>query len=102
MKGACQTAVQRWPWPAGVLVLAFLAQPAVASDPPAVESFRKDVRPILEKYCFDCHADGAKKGNVSFDTFKSDEELVGKRELWHAVLKNTRANIMPPARRHRQ
>src|SRR5262249_55328214 len=49
----------------------------------------------------DCHADGAKKGKVAFDTFKSDEELVGQRELWHAVLKNTRANIMPPANRPR-
>jgi hypothetical protein len=67
-------------------------------DPQAVERYRKDVRPILAKYCFECHADGASKGNVSFDKFKSDDELVSKRELWHAVLKNTRANIMPPAR----
>jgi hypothetical protein len=83
------------------MVLAFLGRPAAASDPPAVESYRKEVRPILAKYCFDCHADGAKRGNVSFDTFKSDDELVSKRELWHAVLKNTRANIMPPVRQKR-
>lgn len=66
-----------------------------------VESYRKDVQPILAKYCFDCHADGAKKGNVAFDTFKSDDELVGKHEFWHAVLKNTRASIMPPAKKPR-
>jgi mono/diheme cytochrome c family protein len=109
MKDACQAirewfgrvAVCCWPWATSLLVLAIAARPAAASDPQAVERYRKDVQPILSKYCFDCHADGAKKGNVSFDTFKSDDELVGKHQLWHAVLKNTRANIMPPAKRPR-
>ena len=108
-KEACRTSrewgdfapARLWPCAAGALVLALLGRPAAASDPHAVERYRKEVQPILAKYCFDCHADGAKKGKVSFDTFESDEELVGKRELWHAVLKNTRANIMPPAKKPR-
>ncbi len=91
----------RWPWAFGVLVVAFFGRPAAASDPRTVERYRKEVQPILNKYCFDCHADGEKKGNVSFDTFKSDDELVAKRELWHAVLKNTRASVMPPGKRKR-
>jgi hypothetical protein len=77
------------------------AQSPGAQSSAAVESFRKEVLPILKEYCFTCHGDGNKKANLSFDTFKSDEELVGKRELWHAVLKNTRANIMPPGHRSR-
>src|SRR5476651_2025745 len=109
MKENCRTS-RRWfsmiplncgAWAVGVLLLAFAAQPAAASEPKVVESYRKDIKPILAKYCFDCHADGVKKGNVSFDAFKSDDELKGKRELWQAVLKNTRAHIMPPARRPR-
>jgi hypothetical protein len=88
-------------WAASFLVIAIGGGPAMASNPQAVESYRKDIQPILAKYCFDCHADGAKKGNVAFDTFKSDDELVGKHELWHAVLKNTRASIMPPAKKPR-
>jgi PAS domain-containing protein len=90
-----------WTWAASLLALAFLSRPAAANDPQAVQRYRKEVQPILAKYCFDCHAEGEKRGNVSFDTFKSDDELVGKRELWHAVLKNTRANIMPPGKRQR-
>jgi len=27
----------------------------------------KEIVPILETYCFDCHADGVKKGDFSFD-----------------------------------
>ena len=92
--------VDRWALAASVLLLTLVGRPAAANEP-LVESYRKEIKPLLEKYCFDCHADGVKKGNVSFDSFKSDDELVGKRELWHAVLKNTRANTMPPAKRPR-
>ncbi len=109
MKEACRTSREMfryavagfWPLATSTLVLTFLVQPIAASDPQVVERYRKEVQPLLVKYCFDCHADGAKKGNVAFDTFKSDDELVGKRELWHAVLKNTRTNTMPPGKRAR-
>src|SRR5262245_59589071 len=98
MKEACRPSrksirnisIRCWPWAAGVLAFAVLGRPLAAATPEAVASYRKEIQPILAKYCFDCHVDGAKKGNVSFDGFKSDDELVGKHELWHAVLKNTR------------
>src|SRR6478736_6657048 len=61
--------------------------------------FRRDIRPMLEKYCFDCHADGANKGNVAFDEFKSDREVLENRDLWWRALKNLRAGIMPPSKK---
>src|SRR6185369_999687 len=51
------------------------------------------------KYCFDCHADGANKGNVAFDEFKSDQAVLENRDLWSRALKNLRAGIMPPAKK---
>lgn len=65
---------------------------------PAAEQFRKEVQPILNKYCSDCHADGAKKGGVAFDEFKSDEDLL-KPELWLHALRNTRVGLMPPRKK---
>ncbi|MFO1450182.1 MAG: DUF1592 domain-containing protein [Opitutaceae bacterium] len=67
-----------------------------APAPGAVERFRDQVRPVLEKYCYDCHGDGMRKGNVSFDTFATDADLVGQAPLWLAALKNVRAGVMPP------
>jgi hypothetical protein len=61
--------------------------------------FARDVQPILTKYCYDCHADGMSKGNVSFDTFKSPDELISNHDLWLAVLKNVRAGVMPPEKK---
>jgi hypothetical protein len=59
------------------------------------------VQPILQSYCYDCHGDGMDKGQVAFDAFKSDEELVNHHDLWSRVLKNVRAGIMPPAKKRR-
>ena len=55
-----------------------------------------EVRGILERRCYDCHADGARKGGVAFDGFKSETELLADKALWHRVLKNVRAGLMPP------
>jgi Protein of unknown function (DUF1592)/Protein of unknown function (DUF1588)/Protein of unknown function (DUF1587)/Protein of unknown function (DUF1585)/Protein of unknown function (DUF1595)/Planctomycete cytochrome C len=71
---------------------------AVASeaDDPVSTRFSDDVRPILEQYCYGCHGMGSKKGGVSLDEFADDTAAANARELWHGVLKNVRAGIMPP------
>ncbi|HMJ66330.1 MAG TPA: DUF1587 domain-containing protein, partial [Candidatus Binatia bacterium] len=56
---------------------------------------------MLEKYCWDCHGDGMDKGNVTFDSFKSDGDALTNRDLWFRALKNTRAGLMPPAKKPR-
>jgi len=61
--------------------------------------FRTKIQPILKEYCYDCHADGANKGQVAFDEFRSDETMLGEHELWLKALKNLRASIMPPPKR---
>ncbi|MEY2428596.1 MAG: hypothetical protein QOJ40_1481 [Verrucomicrobiota bacterium] len=82
-----------------LFTLMALSLSASGAELPAGAHFRNNVQPILEKYCFDCHADGANKGGVTFDEFKSDDVIVAKPGLWLAVLKNTRAGLMPPAKK---
>jgi mono/diheme cytochrome c family protein len=72
-----------------------------AAEPAAPSRFHKEIQPLLEQYCWDCHGDGMDKGNVTFDGFKSEKEALEKRELWLAALKNVRAGIMPPAKKPR-
>lgn len=84
----------------GVLALVSgLACGSVFADPAA--EFEKEILPILEARCFDCHGDGAKKGSVSFDASESTEALLAKSELWVHVLKNIRSGLMPPAKEPR-
>lgn len=71
--------------------------PDPASVPPAaLEGWEAKAQPVLEAYCYDCHADGASKGDVAFDGFGSTAELIARKDLWMKVLKNVRGGIMPP------
>ena len=82
-------------WHALLLVVAFLAATADAAEPRA-DAFRRDVLPVLAKYCFDCHGEGNVTAQVAFDQFASDRQLLDSRELWWKVLKQLRADLMPP------
>jgi hypothetical protein len=90
---------------AGLRLLPLLGCAAFAISGQAVEPsakaalFRKDIQPLVNKYCSDCHADGADKGNVAFDSFPSDDALLADTELWWKVLKNVRAGVMPPVKK---
>src|SRR3954451_7139110 len=88
--------------PLAVLICALFAANLQPPEPaPAVKAagFRKDIQPLITKYCSDCHADGATKGNVAFDQAPSDDALIADAELWWKVLKNVRAGVMPPAKK---
>ena len=84
--------------PRCVALLSVLTAGATAAptETPALASFHANVQPLLVKYCYDCHGDGAAKGKVAFDGFKSDAELIAQTSLWLTALKNVRAGLMPP------
>src|SRR5215216_7075311 len=69
---------------------------AKAETPTAAATFHREIEPILQNYCYDCHGDGSKKGKVSFDTFASDKDVFANPTLWLTALKNVRAGLMPP------
>lgn len=73
-----------------------LVAPLSAATPEATATYHGKVKPLLVKYCYDCHGNGISKGQVVLDEFASDAELLGKRELWLAALKNVRGGLMPP------
>src|SRR5688572_4489129 len=70
-----------------------------ASELSGATRYRKGVEPLITEYCGDCHLDGAKKGNVAFDGFKTDADLLENRDLWLRALKNVRAGLMPPEKK---
>ena len=75
-----------------IVVSCLLARASFAAD--ARDDFQKQVQPLLQTYCFDCHADGMKQGNVAFDRLKTDDALLDPH-LWFNALKNVRAGLMP-------
>jgi hypothetical protein len=80
--------------------MAILGGSALRAETPAAVEFHQDVQPILKEYCYDCHGDGAKKGQIAFDELTTDQSLLS-HDLWFKVLKNTRAGLMPPQKKPR-
>ena len=59
-------------------------------------TFEKEIKPILEDYCFDCHGDGASKGDFAMDEYDELSGHLDDIDHWLAVWRNVRSQIMPP------
>jgi len=69
---------------------------AAQNDDKSTVSYGKDLVPFLKKHCFSCHADGKKKGGMSFDKYKNDEDVQKDRATWEAVRDVIETKQMPP------
>ena len=65
---------------------------AVASD------FQKDIRPLLESYCFSCHDETA-KGGVNLEALSKDGTFWLEPKTWEKTLNTIRDASMPPAKK---
>ena len=74
-------------------------QAAQAVDATTAADFKKNIQPILEEFCYDCHGGGENRGGVTLDTFNSKTNFIEGRDVWWRVLKNVRAGLMPPAKK---
>lgn len=80
-----------------VLVLAGIAQ---AKEKPAPNTaYETRVKPLMVKYCYDCHGDGMDKGGLALDAFNTPEEMFAKAQEWQLVIRNIRSGEMPPAKK---
>ena len=83
------------------LILAFsLIAPALCQSAPL--SYAKDIRPVLEKYCWDCHGDGAKKGDIILDADKDEAAIARNRKLWTGAMFHIEQWTMPPEKEKTQ
>jgi Protein of unknown function (DUF1592)/Protein of unknown function (DUF1588)/Protein of unknown function (DUF1587)/Protein of unknown function (DUF1585)/Protein of unknown function (DUF1595)/Planctomycete cytochrome C len=85
-------------WALAFLLLLLVSREcALAAESPAATRFEESIQPILIDYCYRCHGDGNKKGNIALDNLVKGDGRLANPELWWSVLKNVRAGIMPPA-----
>ena len=82
------------------LIVCLSAADGAGDSGSLLASFQRNVQPVLEENCYDCHGDGSRKGGVQLDGFGSDS-AVSDHQLWLRVMRNVRTGIMPPADRPR-
>ena len=59
-------------------------------------SYDKEIRPLLQKFCYDCHNEKKSKGDLSLEHYKSIDAIRADRKKWELVLRNVRSGEMPP------
>lgn len=74
-----------------------LAAAAGLSAARADEKAYAAVEPVLVEHCYDCHGDGASKGDFAMDDYASLETHLQDFDIWFEIWKNVRGNLMPPA-----
>lgn len=75
---------------------------ADAPLPPRGEAaYHQKIKPLLEKYCFDCHSDGVEKGDFTFDEHKTFADLRADLVLWDHVRHMIATHVMPPEKKEK-
>jgi hypothetical protein len=77
---------------------AMAAEPAlkpVPADAP-IPAFIKDVKPLLTKYCSECHQGEMAKAGLAFEAFKDERGALNRRQVWEKVSDQLEALAMPP------
>ncbi len=76
-----------------------MAGHAQAPAPVAGKSFAKEVLPLMQKYCWDCHGDGAHKGELNLDKYQDEKSVLADRKIWAGVMFHIDQWTMPPAKK---
>jgi hypothetical protein len=80
-----------------IVFFAIIALMNVAAWSDQANQYNKEILPLLQEYCYDCHGDGAKKGKLILDVHSNHADIVADDQLWKLVWQNLHRRNMPPA-----
>lgn len=81
-----------------VVLVVLLALPVYSAEmsKTSLDEYNTKVKPILNKYCFECHGEKKQKGKIRLDNFSVDLYNDQVSETWHDVLDLMNTGEMPP------
>jgi hypothetical protein len=77
----------------GLVLWAAFSCPAWG-DP--AEEYLGEIRPLIEKHCFECHGPEQQKADLNLSLFADFASVTAALETWHLVLERVQAFEMPP------
>ena len=69
---------------------------AQAKHAEAAALYESRVKPLLARYCYDCHGDAKQKADLNVQTYKDAAAVAKDPKTWEKVLANIRNREMPP------
>jgi hypothetical protein len=82
------------PWIIGLIFLAWASH--LSADDGHEVRFEKAVRPLLVKYCGDCHSGAESKAHMDLSVIASPESVESSFETFRAALQAIETDLMPP------
>ena len=79
----------------GVTILLFLVA-SINANAEKISDFGKDIKPILQNYCYDCHGLKKTKGKVDLTNYNTWSDLEKNPELIEKLIDVLGKNEMPP------
>ncbi len=95
-----------WLRAVGAVVLGLLLPTAVFANPTVQDQaalktlskqFTQAVRPILRRYCVDCHSAADPSGGITLEGFQQPESIFQAVRTWQKVARTQQHQQMPPA-----
>lgn len=84
--------------PVGIVLLAS-ALPVLAAPAPVAEleaRWRDEVLPVVERYCYDCHGEGIREGELDLEDYPDIASMQADRERWKRIRGHLDQKLMPP------
>lgn len=76
-----------------IVLLSLILVRSIAQDQ---QKFEAEIRPVLDKKCFECHNTGNPKGGVNLDNYKEVGRIINDGQFWLKVLDQIKTRSMPP------
>lgn len=88
----------RLPFAATLVVALFLPAPSPhAAGDPWQETFASTIQPAVAEYCYGCHNDTKRKGNLTLKPYLTAASVLADPNTWDVVVGKLRTGEMPPA-----
>lgn len=87
----------RQKWIGGMAGLVGVPVALGVESPQKLEAeWKSQILPLVETYCYDCHGDGIKKGELALDRYDSISRMQEHRDVWKRVREHLKQKLMPP------
>ena len=80
-----------------IVALAVGGASAKAQEAKPHDTFQRQVQPLLERYCVECHSEDGSEGGIALDGFDDQQDAVSAGRTWLRVLDALEGRVMPPA-----
>jgi len=80
----------------GLRGLTVLAIGGVSSVHAAPGEVYEEIKPILQKHCYECHGPEKMKGDLDLTTFSDYDKILEAKEAWQTVYERVQAFEIPP------